>query len=445
MTSGSVEGAAVHDELRALRRRLNGLTAQRTLAFGLTGILLTAAALILLAMRSSAAAFTFGTWCAAAIAVTLATYLPWRAYEAWLSLDDAARTADRCSGLEGRLTTLLADPAPGSPLRSLLIAQVCAAAPRWQAAVLAPRRIAPALLLVPAALTLFAVAAFIVRPPARPTSALPHLDLPNRATLTGATSSAASFAANSVSGAADQAETTLGQAAAGRPRDGSQTGQPRETTGADGSDATFGSMPGEFASGGGGLREKIRRALGTDSEERDTAGDTTGDHRPSRDGPAAAGAARAANTSPKPGEGPPPQSAAADAKSAEAKSTGADTPTQPDAARSLSSGGDSKGGTGKAGGGGASESLFANAPGSAAAPPNAAKPMAIKLNTFAAAAPQQAEPQRPAGAVASATTSGLDSGSAPDLALAQAPDAALQKPEVAPEHEAFVRRIFTRE
>ena len=72
--------------------------------------------------------------------------------------------------------------------------------------------------------------------------------------------------------------------------------------------------------------------------------------------------------------------------------------------------------------------------------------LSIKLGAQTALAPSQHEPQRqspPVGAPAAAAPP--QNGQAPALADEQLPVAALQKADVAAEHEAIVRRIFTRD
>lgn len=72
--------------------------------------------------------------------------------------------------------------------------------------------------------------------------------------------------------------------------------------------------------------------------------------------------------------------------------------------------------------------------------------LSIKLGAFAALAPSQVEPQRQVPPVGAVTTVASPGGSPPaELTDAQVPDAPLHKADVGPEHEAVVRRIFTRD
>lgn len=70
--------------------------------------------------------------------------------------------------------------------------------------------------------------------------------------------------------------------------------------------------------------------------------------------------------------------------------------------------------------------------------------MPLKLGAFAAMQPSRVEPQRQPPTNSLPFSSG-GRGAPPPLSDEQIPDAPLQKADVAPEHEAVVRRIFTRE
>ncbi|MGH7786792.1 MAG: hypothetical protein ACRERC_07990, partial [Candidatus Binatia bacterium] len=100
---------------------------------------------------------------------------------------------------------------------------------------------------------------------------------------------------------------------------------------------------------------------------------------------------------------------------------------------------------GGAGAGVSAAGLFGAQPAPAPRAGEGAEPMPLKLNTFASVAPSHQAPQRDAPPVAGQVAAARGpSGTAP-LAEEQVPDAALQKADVAPEHEAIVQRIFTRD
>ena len=70
--------------------------------------------------------------------------------------------------------------------------------------------------------------------------------------------------------------------------------------------------------------------------------------------------------------------------------------------------------------------------------------LGIKLSAFGALNPGQAQPQHETPPTGGGAV-GASRGGAQPLTDEQVPDAPLQKAEVAPEHEAVVRRIFTRD
>ena len=437
-----MEGAAVDKELHALRRRLNGMTAQQCVAVGVSGAIVLALLLVVLAVRASATLFAISSWIGAVGIIALTAYLAWRGHRRWLSIADAARLADRRGDLDGRLMTLLADPAPESPLRTLLLAQVRAAAPRWQADALAPRRIARSLLLVPTALMLLGGSAFLLRQPAHPIAGAQAWNDVAAERLGGDTESTAVAA---LSGALpDGHARTADRNGAG---DDATTAAHAGDGGADGL-AGIGNAAGGGTTAGGtgvdGLRDAIRQAMGAGR-------DIDGTDHPAADGRDTTGAGTADRDSPLDGE---PDPARRDTAAAPDRSGETDSAPDRDSEgrRDLQAGKpaphgaqDEPSGTQRGGPGGAAGDLFAKQPADGAVTEGAASPMAIKLGAFAAAAPHQAEPQRRTGPVPSTAMRGDGDAPVPDLALAQAPDAALHKLDVAPEHESIVRRIFTRE
>jgi hypothetical protein len=430
-------------ELRALRSRLNGLVVQHVISLGLATGLLVSTVLIVFALRASPTLFTAATWGGTVIGVGLAAYLVWLIRRAWLSLDDAAYLADQRSGLEGRLTTVLADPAPHSPLRSLLLEQVRAAAPRWRTSTLAPQRIARSMLLIPAALGVLAASAFYARPPAHMVRASqPWQPLHQEDLMVASAAGPGAAPTDGAQGDAGLRKAGASTNDAGEPRDG-PAGAPStaDAPGTQNMSTGTTSASADAAAAGNGLRDSIRRALGADPDS------AAGADHPSH----ATGASNGASNAVKEDE----HRSAADASAGSAPSAGAmaapDTtaptdPSQP-GPQQAPAGAEDRGGTGRSGAGGAAGELFdTKVPAVGAPTSGAAKPMAIKLGAFAAAAPQQAEPQRRRGPpVAVSATSAGGNTRLPDIAAEQAPDAALQKLDVAPEHEAFVRRIFTRE
>jgi hypothetical protein len=86
--------------------------------------------------------------------------------------------------------------------------------------------------------------------------------------------------------------------------------------------------------------------------------------------------------------------------------------------------------------------LFGN-PTEAHVPTGRSQNLAVTLGALSTVAPSGAEPQRQDSPVGDAA--GADAHAPPSPADEQIPDAPLQKAEVAPEHEALIRRIFTRD
>lgn len=436
MMAGSGEGADVQAELHTLRRRLNGLTAQQTVALAVTAVALCASLLLAVALRAAPVWFTIASWSAAALLLGLAAYLPWRAYRAWLSIDDAAYLADRNSGLDGRLSTLLADPDPKSRLRPILVEQVRIARPRWQADRLAPRRVAPTLLLVPASLMILAIVAFLARPAARPSAAFQPWQ--TRAAKLGGAAPPDAQIALAETGASETGAGSAAGDAHGSAQSGGRGQESGEGAHGQASDANAGDQSGDAGDASDRLRDAIREAMGAESDS-DSAHVGRGKHGTADGDPNSPNDAGKRSET----DGPTADSRSSNAQPADAPPDGQ---SQPDPNRAAK-GSDAPGGDGTkgAGPGGSTGTLFAEAPQAGADGGAEAKPMPIKLGAFAAAAQQHGEPQRRDGPISQAVMTSAGRGPAADLALAQAPDAALQKLDLAPEHESIVRRIFTRE
>lgn len=438
--------AAIHEEMQALRRRLNGLAAQQTAALALSTGIIAATVLILTALRGGSNAFTVVSALAGATAVSTAVILTWRLRRRWLSLAAAAHLADQRSALDGRLVTLLADPAPSSPLRPLLLQQIEHATPRWRVDQLAPRRVAPATMLVPATLLLCGATLFLLRPPATaigyPQPVRPvALDEPGDALVSHATAVASLHS------------TERGAGQDGRHGDGGATGgsQPGDSplgdaplglgSHGDTPSSAPGSATGAARSDGDGLRQAIRRAMGADpAEHRADSGRQSGPagadaRHPDSNGQPETSGDQNGTADGHPREQAPDRTERPPSTLAE---RGAEDPTHP-------TGELSERGTAQAGRGSDAGDLFAASAGHAAATASGTQPMAVQLGAFAVAAPQYGEPQRRGGQVESTTTASAPAGPLPDLAAAQSEDAVTQKLAIAPEHEAIVRRLFTRQ
>ncbi|MGE3498250.1 MAG: hypothetical protein AB7N53_10215 [Candidatus Binatia bacterium] len=162
--------AEVSAGIKALRRRLNSLTAQRAFAVAAAMVLLAGAALVGLALRAPKNLFEPCAWAALVAVCAVSVYAVWRARRAWLSILATAHLADRRAALDDRLATVLGAPRSNadSALLPLLIEQTLAQQHEWGVKTLAPHRLAHRLLSVPAALAVLIAVAFYTRPAAQP-------------------------------------------------------------------------------------------------------------------------------------------------------------------------------------------------------------------------------------------------------------------------------------
>jgi len=182
-----------------------------------------------------------------------------------------------------------------------------------------------------------------------------------------------------------------------------------------------------------GVAEKLRAAI------RDTLGAETPERRElAKNGGAQSDEGHAADKRSMPGERPGANGTASMNKDARFANSQPPSPSAnlPGAGSAAAAG---------ARGGEAPTQLFGNAVG-ARMVGNESRDLPLKLGAFASVAPSQVEPQRntpPSNEPVTVGSAGANS--APALVDEQAPDAPLQKAEVSPEHEALVRRIFTRD
>lgn len=162
--------AEVEERLRALRRRLNSITAQHSAYLASSTVILLLAAVIVVGLRASASTFRIAT-CGSMLLVIVAvagciTY----ARRHWLTLRDTAHLADRQAQLTDRLATLVdlrLRPRP-SRLAPLLVTQALALGARWQALRIAPRRIPRSVFLLLASLLALAATIMFERRAAPP-------------------------------------------------------------------------------------------------------------------------------------------------------------------------------------------------------------------------------------------------------------------------------------
>jgi hypothetical protein len=446
--------AEVAAHLSALRLRRNGLAAQRAAAFALSATCTAAALVVAVALRGSATLFSVVTASASLVSLAAIAYAIWYARRQWLSLPATARLADAHAHLDQRLTTLvaIAPLTPAPDLRALLVRQVIDARERWDVSALAPQRLSRWLALVPLSMLLFAATAFYARPPA--TMAMRRLPVAPRelearsltdpagrkqsahpealaysgsqlAMVSGARGAMERGGARNAGGASDAA--SLAHGAGGAPTAGAADG---------------GTEMGDVAAADqlADLRQSIRDAFGA-PPERDLAMSAGGGQKHDHD----TGSNGERGTDP---GGARPGDQARDGSAGAEK----DRPGSAGApgAQSSKPGSDANGsegaqGSGRGGAGGTgAQGVLGSAPAPQLA--GAGAPMPIKLAAISGISPSQREPQR----------RGVESGSGraapasrnaklPDLANEQLADVTMRQLEIGPEHEAIVRRLFTRE
>ena len=157
--------AEVEDRLRALRRRLNAVTAQHSVYVSLSVVTLVIAALIVLGLRGSAAAFRAGAWGGLGVCLATALWGMMAARKRWLDVAATAHVADRRGGLTDRLVTLIdlrARPRP-SRLAPVLVAQLLALSKKWQPQQIVPRRVPRSVLALVASILALISTAFVER------------------------------------------------------------------------------------------------------------------------------------------------------------------------------------------------------------------------------------------------------------------------------------------
>ena len=441
----NVDVAEVETQLAALRTRRNALLTQRTMAYALSAILIAAALIVPLALRASTHLFAAATAAISLAALAAIAYCGWRAWTGWLSLPATARFADASAALDDRLTTLIgtAPNDPTSTLRPLLVAQLLGARRQWTVDALAPRRIARAVALVPAAAMLFAAATFYARPPAAPkatplradraapfpagsmddgTNERTDADAPLFADLAGDQRTSAATGnmdgdrrTAAGAGAADTDEST---------GDGTGDGTARSAAPTDGAAGPLASLQDSIRQTFGGGPDGSASRSGTAPQ-----GKTAGEGKPDADRPGA------------------DSQAPGDAQSASARDPQAAPqpghPSNPDAATGKNGGAH---GSGRGGGGTTATGTMFGGAAQARGPAADAAPMAIKLSAMSGVSPSQHEPQRHAADVPAAPTNASRTGGPlPDMAATQLADATIQKLDVGPEYEGVVRRLFARQ
>ena len=394
--------------------------------------------MIATALRGSTGLFVLTTALASGGTIAAVGYIAWLTWHDWLSIPATARLVDTRAALDDRLTTLLAvaplSPAP--PLRPLLLNQVVHARPRWSVDALAPRRFSSWLALVPLALAVFTATTFYARPPAAAanrqvlarTSAVSATAPGGEATAPRSTqdlfSSKAPPSAPTSAGTADQLA-----ASSRTTRDGASA-----TAGGDG--PLQGATNGDPRAGGAleRLRQSIQDTFG-DGPRTGAAQRSSGADMASRGAEGNANGDRPGGTSSTTGKADAAQSPPTSAPENQRANTADRTTTGAQDTHGSGRGGAANGGT-------------TGVLGNSSAPHGEggkAAPVAVKLGAITGMSPSQTEPQRRGDLPATATNASPAGGPQPALAEEQLADATVRPLDVGPEHEAIIRRIFTRE
>ena len=128
--------------------------------------------IVVTALRGRSLLFGIAFWAALAAVAAACVHAVLRIRKGWLTVEQAARFADRRAVLEDRLSTLLTTPrrSEDSRLHPMLVAQVVAATPRWDVRALTPRRVPRSLFALLGAMAVLIATSFYARPPRPPES-----------------------------------------------------------------------------------------------------------------------------------------------------------------------------------------------------------------------------------------------------------------------------------
>jgi hypothetical protein len=435
--------AEVEERLRALRRRLNSVTAQHSIYLGVSSASLLVSVVIVVGLRAPAATFRIVACGSALLVVIVAAACLGYARRRWLDVQHAAHLVDTRAQLTDRLSTLIdlrLRPRP-SRLAPVLVAQALALGARWQARQIAPRRIPRSILLLLASLLALAGTAFVERrtPPS----------VPSPTTATAERLAALSPAATS------RAQRNSGTRTAEQP--GTAGGLQPPTTLLPPED-----FPGRATGSGTGqgqswnlspsseearprpsltdrLQQTIRHAFRGDAPEQSSQLASRSGISSHHDTTASA------DRNPKPDRGDQPDDAAlkkadiSGQKKDLGQSKSGTRGTQPQAGSNAPQ--NFQGSSPAAGEGSSPQGLMdPNAP-AAVAGQGESKRFKLAITSFLHPVPQQAEHPPRTGGRAGAAESG---GSGVALSERQIADDAVRKAEIPPEDEDLVRRVYSR-
>jgi hypothetical protein len=476
--------AEVEERLRALRRRLNALTAQHSVYVSVSAIIVVITALILVGLRGSAVAFRAATWCGAVVCLAAGVWAAGAARRRWLDVTATAHLADRRGALSDRLVTLidLRSRPRTSRLAPVLVAQLLGLSKQWQPHLIAPRRVPRSVYALVAALLALGSTAFIERrPPAPPevqtssatAGALTDAGSPQAPFMAGSTGKHAADGP-SVPGIPPAGELPQGQAFDGReassvpPNGDSQQGASSTAAGLPGKGAPQPDGPPRANRGQGDhkgleqpdnalaalpdrLQDAIRRAFHAQPMERPQQLAARAD--PTNGPPGARGDDQEGNQdrqrhdasdTEKPGSKPqaPQKGADAGAQKGPGKSKPGEQVAQRDDGKSPSQ--NFEGSSPAAGQGSSPGGLMDGKAQNVAAGEGATKTFKLTITSFLRAMEQKGSQPRPPSKKGG-TASAPASGSTTQVALneRQLNDDALRKAEIPPEYEDIVRRVYS--
>lgn len=165
----------IEQQIQVIRRRRNWSTVQQAVYLCGGLMLLGIALLIILAVRGERLAFTIAFWAALAsmlLSFIAAARLIW---QRWIRPAETPRWIDRVAQLDDRLATLVAHHTAAQPprLMATLVSQLFALRYRWEPTTLVPRRVPRSVYFFGAALIALIATSFVERPPATP-QRFPH-------------------------------------------------------------------------------------------------------------------------------------------------------------------------------------------------------------------------------------------------------------------------------
>jgi len=441
MPAISLGVAEVEEQLRRIRRRVNGLLAQQAAYVSLAVLCASISGVIVAALHASGSGFRLAAAGAGGLSMLTLAAAALSARRRWLSLAETARYVDGRAALADRLGTLLDVRSKARPPRlgPLLIAQTLSLRSQWQPTRVAPRRTSRLVWLM-----LLSVAGLIttIRVARRPDrrQAVAH-----------------------VSGSGERAAGTLASTAAAAPADEDKvTGTTTDVNAGGGAESQTGrpgsggnqlaSVPGSLAGRADKLRpgaadklqSAIRRALQAEpigalqrvadaAEHRSDADSSRNDEQTrhqDRNGRASADAQAGSN----------PPGTNASSTQPQGRGTQRDSHGKPqDTAPHNYDGTSPPAGSGSAPG----DLMAAGGPGVTTAA-DATKPFKLTISSFLHATAPVASQPRPGHPRSGSAAAAVGAAPAvPALNDRQLADAAVRKAEIPPEYEDLVRRVYS--